>query len=211
MEISLWEFLSSRMTELGIKTWEHLILVGVSMGIAVSFGIPLGIIASKTQWLRQVVLSVAGIVQTIPSLAILALFLPFLGIGTQPAIAALVLYALLPIIRNTCTGIDGIDPPILEAADGMGFDSWQRLRMVEIPLALPVIIAGIRTSTVICVGIATLAAFIGAGGLGDFIVTGLSMNNQRLILLGAIPAGILALVLDGIIGFIEKQTQWGTR
>lgn len=208
--MSLWAFILERLPELGIKTWEHIILTGSSTGIAVLLGVPFGILASRHWLVRQIVLSTAGIFQTIPSLAMLAFLLPFLGIGIKPAITALVLYALLPIVRNTYTGITGIDPPVLEAADGVGFSSHQRLFMVELPLALPIIIAGIRTATVICVGIATLSAFIGAGGLGDFIVKGLAMNNTRLILLGAIPAAILALALDAVIGWIEKFTRWDT-
>ncbi|MBD3266745.1 ABC transporter permease subunit [bacterium] len=208
--MSLWAFILERLPELGIKTWEHIILTGSSTGIAVLLGIPFGILASRHWLVQQIVLSTAGIFQTIPSLAMLAFLLPFLGIGIKPAITALVLYALLPIVRNTYTGITGIDPPVFEAADGVGFSSSQRLFMVELPLALPIIIAGIRTATVICVGIATLSAFIGAGGLGDFIVKGLAMNNTRLILLGAIPAAILALALDAVIGWIEKFTRWDT-
>lgn len=179
-------------------------LTGVSIGVAVVIGVPLGILITRQPVLRNLILSLAGIVQTIPSLALLAFFLPFMGIGVGPAVAALILYALLPIVRNTYTGLSGISPSIIEAAHGMGFTSRQRLWMVEIPLAVPVIIAGIRTSTVICVGIATLSAFIGAGGLGDFIVRGLALSNTRLILLGAVPAAVLALVLDYAIGMAER-------
>ena len=209
MNSSLTEFVVQKAPELWAKTLEHLLLAGVSTGIAVVVGIPLGILITRQASLRGVVLSIAGIVQTIPSLALLAFFLPLLGIGVAPAIAALILYALLPIVRNTFTGLDGISPDIIEAAHGMGFTDRQRLWMVEMPLAVPVIIAGIRTSMVICVGIATLSAFIGAGGLGDFIVRGLALNNTRLILLGALPAAILALVLDHIISLIEQMLRPG--
>ncbi|MBZ0257197.1 ABC transporter permease, partial [bacterium] len=147
-------------------------------------------------------------VQTIPSLAMLAFLLPFMGIGVAPAIVALILYALLPIARNTYTGIQELDPAIIEAAEGLGFSRGQRLWYIELPIALPTIIAGIRTAAVICVGIATLSAFIGAGGLGDFINRGLSMNNTRLILLGAVPAGLLAIAFDQTIGFIERKISW---
>ena len=206
---SLIEFLLQRAPDLWAKTLEHLLLTGVSTGIAVIFGVPLGILIARRAVLRGAVLGIAGVVQTIPSLALLAFFLPLLGIGLAPAIAALILYALLPIVRNTFTGLNGISPAIIEAAQGMGFTDRQRLWMVEIPLAVPVIIAGIRTSTVICVGVATLSAFIGAGGLGDFIVRGLALNNTRLILLGAVPAAVLALVLDYAIGAAERMLQPG--
>lgn len=205
MNSGLLEFLTQKAPDLWMKTVEHLVLTGISIGVAVIIGIPLGILILRKVFLRSFVLGVAGIVQTIPSLALLAFFLPVLGIGKAPAIASLILYALLPIVRNTFTGLNGIPPSIIEAAHGMGFTGRQRLWMVEIPLAVPVIIAGIRTSTVICVGIATLSAFIGAGGLGDFIVRGLALNNSRLILLGAVPAAVLALVLDYLIGRIERR------
>ena len=184
-------------------------LTGISIGIAVVIGLPLGIWIARNALARGTVLGTAGIFQTIPSLALLAFLLPFLGIGALPAVVALTLYALLPIVRNTYTGLAGISPDIIEAAHGVGFTERQRLWMVELPLALPVIVAGIRTATVIGVGIATLSAFIGAGGLGDFIIRGLALNNTRLILLGAVPAAALALLLDYLIGLIEKMLRRG--
>lgn len=205
---SLWAFLSGRGPELWTKTLEHLVLTGASMGAAVAIGIPLGLLVARLPWIRNVILTAVGVIQTIPSLAMLAILLPFLGIGLKPAITALILYALLPIVRNTYTGVTGIQPSIIEAADGVGFSRNQRLWMIELPLAVPVIVAGIRTATVICVGIATLSTFIGAGGLGDFINRGLQLNNTRLILLGAVPAGILAIALDGLIALIEKWLRW---
>ena len=208
-EQSLSGFLSERASDLGVRTLEHLFLTGVSVGIAIVIGLTLGFWISRNSFVRGPVLSVAGIVQTVPSLALLGFLLPFLGIGVQPAIVALSLYALLPIVRNTYTGLSEVSPEILEAAQGMGFTSRQRLWMVELPLALPIIVAGIRTATVICVGIATLAAFIGAGGLGIFIFRGISQYDNRLILLGAIPAAALALILDFIIGLIEKALRRG--
>ena len=186
------------------KTLQHLVLTGTSTGIAVLIGLPLGIWILRKAALRRLILGAAGVVQTVPSLALLAFLLPFLGIGVVPAIVALTLYALLPIVRNTFTGLSGISPDVLEAAMGMGFTRRQRLWMVELPLALPVIVAGIRTAAVIGVGIATLSAFIGAGGLGDFIVRGLALSNTFLILLGAIPAAALALLIDYGIGTIER-------
>jgi len=203
-EESVSAFLTARAPELWQKTLEHLVLTGVSTGLAVLIGLPLGIWITRNAVARRPVLGASGIVQTIPSLAMLAFLLPLLGIGVKPAIAALTLYALLPIVRNTYTGLSEVAPDVLEAARGVGFTNRQQLLMVELPLAVPVIVAGVRTAAVIGVGIATLSAFIGAGGLGDFINRGLALNNTRLILLGAIPAALLALLVDAVIGLIER-------
>lgn len=200
----LLEFLAGRGSELWQKTLEHLVLTGVSTGLAVLIGLPLGVWIMRSPAVRRPVLGAAGIVQTVPSLAMLAFLLPLLGIGVKPAIVALTLYALLPIVRNTFTGLSEVPPDVIEAAQGMGFTARQRLWMVELPLAMPVMVAGIRTAAVIGVGIATLSAFIGAGGLGDFINRGLALNNTRLILLGAVPAAGLALLIDCLIGLMER-------
>ncbi len=205
----LWPFLLSRLPEVSAKTLEHLYLTGLSTSIAVLLGIPMGIWITRQANIRGAVLGVAGIVQTIPSLAMLSFLLPILGIGAQPAIVALALYGFLPVVRNTYTGIANTPPETIEAADGLGFSNRQRLWLVEIPLALPVIVAGIRTAAVIGVGIATLSAFIGAGGLGDFINRGLAQTDTRLILLGAIPAAALALALDELIGLFEQLLRRG--
>jgi osmoprotectant transport system permease protein len=207
----LAEFLVQRAPELWAKTLEHLALTGVSTAVAVLIGIPLGVWIARNSLVRGPVLGAAGVLQTVPSLALLAFLLPFLGIGAKPAIAALTLYALLPIVRNTFTGLSGVSADVIEAAQGLGFTDRQRLWMVEMPLALPVIVAGVRTAAVIGVGIATLSAFIGAGGLGDFINRGLALNNTRLILLGAVPAAALALLLDFLIGLVERALGRGTR
>lgn len=184
-------------------TVEHLYLTGIAMGFAILIGVSLGILLTRFQWLAMPILGAASVIQTIPSLAVLGFMIPLLGIGARPAIAALFLYALLPIIRNTYTSIIGIDPALIESAVGMGMTRRQVLVSVRLPLALPIIMAGIRTSTVICVGIATLCAFIGAGGLGTLIFRGISMVNNRIILAGAIPAALLALALDFLLGRLE--------
>jgi len=184
-------------------------LTGVSTGAAVFIGLPLGISITRKTGMRGPVLGMSGVFQTIPSLAMLAFLLPFLGIGVKPALVALTLYAILPIVRNTYTGLSEVSSEVIEAANGLGFTDRQRLWMVEMPLALPMIVAGIRTATVIGVGIATLSAFIGAGGLGDFINRGLALNNNGLILLGAIPAAGLALVLAFCIGMVETLLRPG--
>jgi osmoprotectant transport system permease protein len=178
------------------------------MAIAISVGVPLGMILVKRKTLRTVALGVASILQTIPSLALFGFLipLPFLGgIGTRTAIVALVLYALLPILRNTIVGMTGIDPAVLEAAEGMGMTESQILLKVRFPLGLSVIRAGVRTATVITIGVATIAAAIGAGGLGTFIFRGVAMVNDAVILAGAIPAALLALAADAALGLLERK------
>lgn len=205
--VSSWlHFAAERTPELWIRTGEHLALTGVSTGLAIVLGLPLGILASSSEWLRTILLSVIGVFQTIPSLAMLAILLTLMGkIGAYPAIAALTVYALLPIVRNTVTGIQSVPSEVVEAARGLGMTSRQLMWMVQLPLALPIVVAGIRTAAVIGVGIATLSAFIGAGGLGQFINRGLALSNTQLILLGAIPAAILAIIVDGVIA----SSAWG--
>ena len=200
------DFVSVRLPQLWLRTGEHLILTGVSTGAAIMLGIPLGVLASRVARLRGFLLGAIGILQTIPSLAMLAILLALTGkIGAVPAIIALALYALLPIVRNTVTGIQGVSSAALEAARGLGMTNHQQLWQVKIPLALPFIVAGIRTAAVTGVGIATLSAFIGAGGLGQFINRGLALASNSLVLLGAIPAALLALVVDFSIGAVG----WG--
>ena len=189
-------------------TVDHLLMVGVSISIAAAIGLPLGILMTRKPGLSRPILTFANVVQTIPSLALFGFLIPipFIGgIGTRTAIVALVLYSLLPIIRNTFTGISGVDPAIREAGRGMGMTDGQLLWKVEIPLALGMIFAGIRVATVICVGVATIGAAIGAGGLGMFIFRGVSMVDSRLILAGAIPAAALALLADFGLGAIERR------
>ncbi|MDN5347750.1 MAG: osmoprotectant transport system permease protein [Clostridia bacterium] len=202
---SLWATYLERSAKFWLLTREHfLLLVVLPVTMAAAVAIPLGILASKQRWIQVTSLAFANLMQTIPSLALLAILIALgAGIGNKPAIIALFLYSLLPILRNTYTGIKNVDNALLEAARGMGMTATQILIMVELPLAFPVIMAGIRTAAVICVGLATLAAFVGGGGLGDFIVTGLGMVNNNLTLLGAIPAAVMALLLDYILGKLE--------
>jgi osmoprotectant transport system permease protein len=200
------DLVAERLPELMLRTREHLFLTGVATGFAVLAGIPLGISVSKRRLLRSLVFGLAGVVQTVPSLAMLAFLLILTGkIGVLPAIIALALYALLPIIQNTVTGLEGVSPDIIEASQGMGMTSPQQMSMVKLPLAVPVIMAGIRTAAVISVGIATLSAFIGAGGLGEFINRGLSLADTRLIMLGAVPSALLALY----VSFAVSAVEWG--
>ncbi len=184
---------------------QHLVLTGVAVVAACLLGIPLGIAASRRPRLASSALAIAGVLQTIPSIALLAFMLPLFGIGTAPAIVALFLYGLLPILRNTVTGLRAVDPQLIEVGLGLGMLPRQLLWRVELPLASPVILAGIRTATVISVGTATLAAFIGAGGLGEPIVTGLTVTDTNLVLTGALPAALLAIAIDALLGVAEKR------
>lgn len=205
--MNVFEFMISNRSDVVQYTVEHLILVATSAGIAILIGFPLGILLTRRPNLSRPVLGVANILQTVPSLALFGFLipLPFIGgIGARTAIVALVLYSLLPIVRNTYTGIAGVDPAIREAGRGMGMTGSQLLWKVEIPLALGVIFAGIRVATVIAVGVATIAAAVGGGGLGTFIFRGVAMVDNRLILAGAIPAALLALIADFGLGAIEK-------
>lgn len=205
MQESLYLFLLHHVHELAIKLVEHIYLSLSATVIAIAIGMPLGIWITRQPKLKGPVLGTTSIFQTIPSLALLAFLVPLMGIGIKPTLLVLTVYALLPITRNTFTGLHGVPPESIEAANGLGFTRWQRLHMIELPLAAPVILAGIRTATAMTIGITTIAAFIGAGGLGDFITQGLSLDSNRLILLGAIPAALLALALDFIIANIETS------
>ena len=198
------ELFLERRGEVWAATLEHLDLTLTAVAMAVLFAVPLGIYISREKNVSASVLGIAGVIQTIPSLALLGFMLTFLGIGAKPAIVALFLYSLLPILRNTFTALNEVDPALKEAARGMGMSSMQTLVKVEIPLSLPVIMAGIRTATVITIGIATLCALIGAGGLGKFIFRGIALNNSGLILLGVIPSAALALIIDFVLGRVEK-------
>jgi osmoprotectant transport system permease protein len=200
-------FLFKYGSEILQRTGEHLLLVGIAIATAILVSLPLGILITRKKALRQPVLAIANVLQTIPSLALFGLLIPLVGIGVLPAVIALTLYSFLPIIRNTYTGIMGIDPSVREAGRGMGMTDWQLLTQVELPLAMGVILAGVRVATVIAVGIATIAAAIGAGGLGVFIFRGIAVVNNQLILAGAVPAAAIALIADYGIGWLEKRFQ----
>lgn len=191
-------------------TGEHLWLVGVSTVLAVLVGVPLGIVSARWPLWNKPVLGTANLIQTIPSLALFGFLLPVPWLGDRAdrlAILALTLYALLPVIRNTYTGIRGVDPAVVEAGRGMGLTDRQLLVQVQLPLALSVIFSGVRVAVVVSVGLATIAAAIGAGGLGEFIFRGLAMVNNQLILAGAIPAAVLALGADFALGWLERRLQ----
>ncbi len=210
--MGLLNFFWSDRAEVVTLLLEHLWMVGVSMLLAVAIGIPLGILVTRRAGFRKPVIGGANVMETIPSLALFGLLLPVPWIGARAdrlAILALTLYALLPIIRNTYAGIQAVDPSIIEAGRGMGMTGWQILYQVQLPLSWSVIIAGVRVATVISVGVATIAAAVGAGGLGEFIFRGLSMVNNDLILAGAIPSAIMALVADLALGWLEQALKKG--
>lgn len=212
--MSFLDYMVRNRGEVWAHTLEHAALVAISAGIAIAIGVPLGVLMTRSRRLRGPILWLANVFQTIPSLALFGLLIPMPligGIGARTAVVALVLYALLPVIRNTYTGISGVDPAIREAARGMGMTDGQVLRIVELPLAAPVILAGIRTATVIGVGVATIAAAIGAGGLGVYIFRGVAMVDNTVILAGAVPAAGLALSVDGVLHFVERRLDWKTK
>ena len=206
--MTLLDFFLRHQSEILQSTLEHVWLVGIAMLLALLVGIPLGALAARRPWLSTPILGGANIAETIPSLALFGFLLPIPWLGGRAdrlAITALALYALLPIIRGTVAGISGVDAPVREAARGMGMTERQILMSVEFPLAFSTILAGVRVATVLTIGIATIAAAVGAGGLGEFIFRGLAMVNNQLILAGAIPAALLALAADFLLGILERR------
>ena len=204
-------FLLERRADIAAQTVEHVFLVAVSISIAVLIGVPLGILLTRKPSLASPVMGFASVMQTVPSLALFGFLIPipFIGgIGNTTAVVALVIYALLPLLRNTYAGIQSVEPSVVEAGRGMGMTDLERLRLIEIPLSLPTILAGVRIATVNAIGLATIAAAVGAGGLGNSIFRGLSMVDSRLILAGAVPAATLAIVADGLLGRFERWLGW---
>lgn len=207
-----YAFFSQNRAEIFERFLEHIGLVGASMAISLAIGLPLGVVLVRRVKLQKWVIGGANVVQTIPSLALFGFLIPVPwigGVGASTAIVALALYALLPILRNTCTGIMEVDPAIVESALGMGMTRSQVLWQVQLPLAAPVILAGVRVAMAMCIGIATIAAAIGAGGLGVFIFRGLAMVNNQVILAGAVPAAILAIAVDSGLGYFQRSSVRG--
>jgi osmoprotectant transport system permease protein len=206
--MSPWQFFVGHRAEILDATATHMTLVLIAMVIAILIAVPLGMVIIQRPTLRNIALGIASVFQTIPSLALFGFLIPipFIGgIGPRTAIVALVLYALLPILRNTYVGLTGIDAAVLQAAEAMGMTNTQILWRVRLPLALPVILAGIRTATIITIGVATIAAAIGAGGLGTFIFRGVAMVSNAVILAGAIPAALLAIAADVLLAWLERR------
>ena len=203
--MSFLETAVARQDQLLAALHAHLLLVVIPVTAATLVAVPLGIWSTRNRFVETIAIGFANVMQTVPSLALLAIMIPLgFGIGRPPAYVALFLYALLPILRNTYTGIKEVESSLKEAAEGMGMTEMQMLKKVELPLAVPVIMAGIRTSTVIIIGTAVLAAYIGGGGFGEFIIAGLSTIRDDLILLGAVPSALLALLGDRILGHVES-------
>jgi len=202
-----YQFLLERYPDILVATREHVTIAIVAVLLSTLVAVPVGIYLAKNRakWLHSTVFSIANLFQTIPSLALLAILLPILGIGTKPAIIALFLYALLPILRNTLAGFQSVDQSVIEAARGMGYSAAQRLFKIQLPLAFPYIMSGLRMTTVYIISWTTLAALIGAGGLGQLIVSGIGVNRKELIFAGAIAAILLTLLTDQLLGLIERK------
>jgi osmoprotectant transport system permease protein len=199
-------FLQERMGDILIALQEHLTITGISVLLGAAVSIPLGILLvyNRFKWLNSVVFFLANLLQTIPSLALLAILIPLLGIGIKPTIMALFLYSIMPILRNTYDGFQSVDSSVLESARGMGYSAMQRILQIQLPLALPYIMSGIRITTVYIISWATLATLIGAGGLGQLIVSGLGVNKIELIVTGALGAILLAMLADALLGWLER-------
>jgi osmoprotectant transport system permease protein len=205
-----FNFIASNGSDILFMTWEHIRLVGLAVIVAIIIGVPFGIFITQHETLANLVLAVAGVLMTIPSIALFGIMIPLLsiinqGIGFLPAFIALVLYSQLPIIRNTYIAVKNVDPNMRDAAIGMGMTTWQRLRKVEIPIALPVIMAGIRTAVVLTIGIGAIAAYIGAGGLGEFISRGISTSYSTMVQVGAVSVSVLAIAVDYLLGLVQKR------
>ena len=211
------QFISDNLLLIWDRTLEHLSVVGVAVSLAIATGVPIGIAITQNRKVADTVLYFAGMIMTVPSIALFGIMIPILsligqGIGWLPAVVAVFLYSQLPIIRNTYTAIDNVDPALREAARGMGMRPFQRLREVEIPIAVPVILAGVRTAVVINIGITAIAAYIGAGGLGTFISRGISQSDPRQLITGAIAVSILAVIADyGLLWVQKRLTPRGLR
>ncbi|WP_156061056.1 ABC transporter permease [Bacillus altitudinis] len=199
------DFLEKNGGELLTKMWEHLYISLIAVVLGIIVAVPLGVILTRMKRGAGFVIGVVNIFQTLPSLAIFAFFIPILGVGKIPAIVALFFYSVLPILRNTYAGVQGVNKNLLESGKGIGMTTWEQIRLVELPLAVPVIMAGVRTSTIYLIGWTTLAAFIGGGGLGDYILIGLQLYQPEYIIAGAIPVTILAVIIDLILMKLEKK------
>ncbi|MFJ5672077.1 ABC transporter permease [Bacillus safensis] len=199
------DFLEKNGGELLTKMWEHLYISLIAVVLGMIVAVPLGVVLTRMKRGAGFIIGIVNIFQTLPSLAILAFFIPILGVGKIPAIVALFFYSVLPILRNTYAGVQGVNKNLLESGKGIGMTTWDQIRLVELPLAVPVIMAGVRTSTIYLIGWTTLAAFIGGGGLGDYILIGLQLYQPEYIIAGAIPVTILAVIIDLSLMKLEKK------
>lgn len=201
---SIIQFLNENGMDMLVKTWEHIYISLIAAGLGILVAVPLGVALTRLPKIAGFVMGLLSIVQTFPSFAILAFFIPIFGVGKIPAIIALFFYSVLPILRNTYIGVKGVDANLIEAGRGMGMTTKERILLVELPMSTPVIMAGVRLATVYLIGWATLASYIGAGGLGDYIFSGLNLYQTEFIIAGAIPVTILALLTDLILGKVEE-------
>lgn len=199
------DFLEKNGGELLTKMWEHLYISLIAVVLGILVAVPLGVVLTRMKRGAGFIIGIVNIFQTLPSLAILAFFIPILGVGKIPAIVALFFYSVLPILRNTYAGVQGVNKNLIESGKGIGMTTWEQIRLVELPLAVPVIMAGVRTSTIYLIGWTTLAAFIGGGGLGDYILIGLQLYQPEFIIAGAIPVTILAVIIDLSLMKLEKK------
>ncbi|UTR11833.1 MULTISPECIES: ABC transporter permease [Evansella] len=207
---SVFQYFTNNWSYILELTFQHFQLVATAVVIAILIGVPLGIYLTTNKALAEAVLQICAIIMTIPSIALFGLMIPLLsvinqGIGFLPALIALILYSQLPIIRNTYVAINNVNPDMRDAAIGIGMTTWQRLRQVEIPIALPVIMAGVRTAVVLSIGIGAIAAFIGAGGLGVLIDQGISRSNRDMVIAGAIGVSLLSIIADSLLGLVQKK------
>jgi|SRR5690625_644753 len=205
-----WQFIVQNLDDIWFRTLEHIYLVSIALGLAILAGVPIGISITRSPRIANLVMYIGAVIMTIPSIALFGMMIPILskigyGIGYVPAVIAVLLYSLLPIIRNSYTAINNVDPALIEAARGMGMTTWQRLRQVEIPLAVPIIMSGIRAAVVLNIGIMAIAAYIGAGGLGTFISRGIAQTDPRQLITGAIAVSLLAIVADYFLLMIQKK------
>lgn len=199
------DFLEKNGGELLTKMWEHLYISLIAVVLGIIVAVPLGVLLTRMKKGAGFVIGIVNIFQTLPSLAILAFFIPILGVGKIPAIVALFFYSVLPILRNTYAGVQGVNKNLLESGKGIGMTTWEQIRLVELPLAVPIIMAGVRTSTIYLIGWTTLAAFIGGGGLGDYILIGLQLYQPEYIIAGAVPVTILAVIIDFTLMKLESK------
>ncbi|WP_321889345.1 ABC transporter permease [Paraburkholderia bannensis] len=207
--MSVFDYLASSWPDLLQLTLQHIVLVGIAVGCAIIVGVPLGVLINRNEWLAGPLLGIATVVLTLPSIALFGLMIPFFsrfgqGIGAVPAITAVFLYSLLPIMRNTYLALHNVDAGIKEAGTGIGMTSWQRLRLVDLPLAVPVILAGVRTAVVMNIGVMTIAAVIGAGGLGTLILRAIGQSSMMKLLVGAVLVSIVAIVADLLLQMLQR-------
>lgn len=205
--MNLIEFYMDRFDSIMELTWEHLVMVIVAMLISIILGIIIGIVITYNDKAAQVVLSITGILMTIPSLALFSVLIPIFHIGVTPAIIGLVLYTQLPIVRNVYTGIKNINPAIIESARGMGMSSFKIMFKIKLPLAFSVLIAGVRTAVVIGVGMGAIASYVGAGGLGDYIFQGIQRTNDKMVIIGAVMVSIMAIIIDRLLYLVQKRVE----